>query len=114
MIQLQILDTTIPLWGIITLAISGLGITIWNGVKLYFNNKTMTTQISEEKEQRIALSNRLEMVKAKFSTELESHKKETDREFSRINIKLDSQKETLTEVKTYVKLLVEDKIKKNG
>lgn len=110
----QLIDTTIPLWGIITGVISALGIAIWNGVKLYFNSKTMAAQILEEKEQRNALSNRLEVVKTKFATELESHKKETDREFGRINTKLDSQKETLTEVKTYVKLLVEDKIKKNG
>lgn len=112
--QNQVIDQTIPLWGVITATCSALGIAIWNGIKLYFSNKTMATQISLEKEERLALSNRLEMIKTQFSTELESHKKDTDREFIRINTKLDNQKDTLTEVKTYVKLLVEDKIKKNG
>lgn len=112
--QNQIVNTTIPLWGILTGVASAIALAVWNGIKLYFNSKTMYAQILEEKDQRIALNNRIELIKTQFATELESHKKETDREFGRINTKLDSQKETLTEVKTYVKLLVEDKIKKNG
>jgi cell division protein FtsB len=114
MTQLQILDTTIPLWGIISLAISGLGVAIWNGIKLYFNNKRMDAQIVEEKKEREVLSNRLEAVKTAFAAELDSHKKNTDKEFGRINTKLDNQKDTLTEVKTYVKLLVDDRIKKEN
>lgn len=106
----QIIETTIPLWGMVcTLAIA-----FWNAIKIYFNNKTMAIEIEEEKKQRIILSNRLDNIKIQFSSELENHKKDTDKEFSRINTKLDNQNTTLVEVKTYVKLLVEDKIKKNG
>lgn len=107
--QNQIIDTTIPLWGIITGVGTAIGIAVWNGVKLYFNNKTMSARILEEKDQRIALSSRLENVKTQFSIELESHKKDTDKEFMRINTKLDNQNTTLVEVKTLVKLLVGDR-----
>lgn len=107
--QNQVIDTTIPLWGVVSITISALGIAIWNGIKLYFNSKTMSNQILEEREQRVALSNRLELVKTQFSTELESHKKDTDKEFMRINTKLDNQNTTLVEVKTLVKLLVGDR-----
>jgi hypothetical protein len=112
--QNQLLNTSIPLWGIITFGLTAIGVAIWNGIKLYFNDKRMTIKSIEQDNSLIKLEGRLDIIKTQFHNELESHKKETEREFSRINTKLDTQNTTLTEVKTYVKLLVEDKIKKNG
>lgn len=108
-------DTTIPLWGAFTGGIAFAGTITWAMIKFFFKVQTMDVKVNSiDLEQKVLakqLEDRLQAAKEKYQAELESHKKETDREFERVNKKLDSQNTTLIRVETMVKLLVDNKIK---
>lgn len=104
-------DYTIPLYSIIigcgSMCIGG----IWFGIKFYFKNKDMETKQHEQDAEIKTLYKRLDDVKDGFELKLKNHVEETNENFDKINRKLDNQNTTMTEVKTMVKLLVENKIK---
>lgn len=115
-------DTTIPLWAAITGFLVYAGSLIWMIIKFFYKVKDMERLIKEahsksneiEIEQKALakqIEARLQAAKEKHQEDLERHKKETDREFERVNKKLDTQNTVLIEVKTMVKLLVDNKIK---
>lgn len=117
------MDSTIPLY---SLAITSTGVLIggiWGGIKFYFKVNAMQETLKEHKKEATdteksqqklmeSLEERLDKVRKEAQLQIDAHKKETDREFERINRKLDTQNNTLIEVKTMVSLLVQDKIKK--
>lgn len=105
-------DTTIPLWGFITFCLTGIGATVWIGIQMFFSNKRTEEKIMEKDMQIKDLYNRLETLRNEFEFDLNKHKEDTDKQLVRINNKLDSQKDTLVEVKTLVQLLVGER--RNG
>lgn len=108
-------DTTIPLWGVVTGSLAFGGTITWAMIKLFFKSQSMGTKVNEiDLEQKFLvkqIEDRLSAAREKSQAALEVHKKETDKEFARINDKLNAQNTVLIEVKTMVKLLVDNKIK---
>lgn len=107
----QAINTTIPLWGIITMIAIPTATAIWNGIKLYFDSEAMKKLQKEDRKCIEHLEKRIEVIRDKATFDLEEHKKATSNEFIRLNTKLDSQGTTLTRVETMVGLLVKNKIK---
>lgn len=108
-------DTTIPLWGAITGTLAFAGTITWAMIKLFFKSQSMNNKVNElDLEQKFLvkqIEDRLLAAREKAQTALEVHKKETDKEFARINDKLNAQNTVLIRVETMVKLLVDNKIK---
>lgn len=96
-----IVDNTIPLWGIITI-LGSFGLTIgWNIVKLYFSDKT------RERDMELVHTKILDI-----ENELDKHRVESDKKIDEVKSSITTMNNNLIEVKTLVKLLVGDRIKK--
>lgn len=99
----------IPLPYLITMIIGAIGV-IWAVIKFYFKINKMGETVKEQ-EKKIADSNNKQAVQMKeLEDRLEKVKTGFDEKLSRVNNKLDSQRDVLIEIRTTVNLLVEKKI----
>lgn len=94
-------DTTIPLWVIIMSCIGSVGTGIWTLIKMYFSDKAKDAELLE--------------IRKEISFIIETYDKrisETNKDFKELKEKFDLMRDTLTEIKTYSKILVGDRLKK--
>jgi hypothetical protein len=96
-----LVDSTIPLWAVLSTLGSCILFAIWNMVKLYFSDKQRITEL-------VAISTKINLVEI----ELDKHKVDSDKKIDEVKASINSMRDNLIEVKTLVKLLVGDRIKR--
>lgn len=108
-----LIDTTIPLWAILISLISAIGLGIWNVIKIYFSDKSKDNKIDEMEKQIAYIANKGEMVFKKQEEDFNKRIEEVKQDIKDMKLSFVYMRDTLVEVKTYTKLLVGDRFKKD-
>lgn len=104
--QQLVIDTTIPLWTLVTGIATSIGTAIWALITLYFSDKA-------RKLKEVEILRKIDEVKEESSKALYDYKIETDKKLDEVNKSVISMRDTLIEVKTMCTLLIGNKIKKD-
>lgn len=100
------INYTIPLWGIITIVGTSIITISWSLINTYFISKANKKSIEKIEKEMYYQEKAINSFKKDIEQKLDEHKKATDTKLSDIS-------HIVIETKTLVKLLVDNKIKKN-